>query len=113
MAFRIGQKVVCTRDGWSNICNSQPISVPRAGVEYIIRTIENNSGCQSFRFHWLINPKYNYQIGGYSEAQFTLIGEDGIANFRMPLETTTETGMSILREILDRESHDERKPARV
>lgn len=114
MTFHVGQKVVCVRDDWSwKPCPSQPIVLPRAGVEYIIRSLATGSQGPMGRFHWMVNPKYQFDDIGFDEPQFAMFGLDGLPNFKPVIDRSTETGMAILREILDRESDKPRKKIKV
>lgn len=94
-AFRIGQKVVCVDDaGWANYANSK--NRPYRGCTYTVASIDGEYIGLEEVFPW--------QDGRDSSSYLA-------SRFRPVVERKTETGMAILREILDRESHHDRAPA--
>lgn len=99
MSFHVGQKVVCVRDGWNIVPDGfHPSSpLPRAGVEYIVRTVEPSelvAGASLIRLHWLILPK----LPNGWEPNFSTVGYDGKINFR-PI-TERKTDIEIFRRLL-------------
>ena len=98
--YYVGQKVVCVRDGWVIPPGEGPLNTPQRGVDYVIRTIETGEHGLSLRFHWLINHKYHYLIGGYAEPQFALHGLDGVVNFVPLVERESKTDISVLKKLL-------------
>lgn len=104
MAFRVGQKVVCVDDAPPRFCDK--LHMPNwltKGAQYTIR-----KSCPEFGVHLfeVVNP-----IADFFEKRGE--GHWDPARFRPLIEKKTETGMAILQEILDRESIEDRKPARV
>lgn len=107
MAFRVGQKVVCVDDsGWESWRASWLL--PVTGTTYTIRSIghayTNETQEPCIRLEELRNREA--QVPG-QEPNFRA------SRFRPLVERKTETGMAILREILDRESHQNRAPAKA
>jgi hypothetical protein len=114
MAFRVGQKVVCVDDvecSWFDFGEDTRPNHPKKGGVYTVRW----SGPFTFDVGvragvYLVeieNPKFLWDVGEFCEAAF------GADRFRPVVEQSTNAGMAILREILDRETTHERKQARV
>jgi hypothetical protein len=107
MTFRIGQKVVCIKQGsWTALSLGEV--GPSYGDVLTIRRIDDDAGETYFRFTEIMNPQDGSvdKNGNYSEARFWS------ARFRPVVERKTKTGMAILREILDRESHQDKPPVK-
>ena len=107
MTFRIGQKVVCVDD------SGHPSFAP----------VEVKKGC-IYTISWV--GMHTHPAAGKIEClrlvevarRACAIDPDGnmpfrATRFRPVVERKTETGMAILREILDRESHQDRVPEKV
>lgn len=85
--FHVGQRVVCLRSGWKpQVCW---LCAPEVGEEYIIRTIDDYSGRPGLRFHWLINPPFDFR-DGFIEPAFVATNLDGSLNFRPVVERKTD-----------------------
>lgn len=86
--FYIGQKVICVIDDWSTPSGYLPPHLPRAGVEYVVRSmlVDGDLGL-SLRFQWLINPKAHF-TNGYLEPAFCAFTAAGELVFR-PVKTTS------------------------
>lgn len=100
MAFYVGQKVVCVDDA-----EIGGIWVADAPVEGEIYTITGQLTVNVYgqnRPGLLLSEIKNCDgfLGAYCSTRFRPI-----------IEKSTDAGMAILHEIIDRESHDERKPA--
>ena len=109
MTFRIGQKVVCVDDvpragfdGWHPDCD-----IPQKGSVYTVReiglTVYGDPGLKLEEIRCCVRSSGNEHVDTFYFAQ----------RFRPVVERKTETGMAILREILDRESHQDRVPEKV
>ena len=111
MSFKIGQKVVCINTDQHPLGKGDYGAPPVAdhieiGKVYIIRRLSN----RKIPLVWLqgINRRQPHADGGFwTDSGFLAF------RFRPLIERKTETGMSILREIIDRESVEDRKPIRV
>lgn len=98
MAFRVGQKVVCVDD---RRVDHNVISAPLvSGTIYRVRKVSGNGLC----VEEILGAPYPNE---FSEWAFF------IYRFRPVVEKSTDTGMAILHEILDRETINDRVPARV
>lgn len=95
--FRIGQKVVCVDDECAPGRAWVRWGPPKLGAVYTVAATGLNS----------ING------AGTCIAVEEIKGQYRASRFRPVTERKTETGMAILREILDRESHQDRVPERV
>lgn len=98
--FHIGQKVVCVF--WDNRpadAVARGVRFPEPGETYTIREISFSASHRSgtLRFHELRNPP----IAGGVEPEFVTCSCDGRLAFRPVINRSTETGMSILRKLLD------------
>ena len=106
MTFRVGQKVVCVDDSVSG-----RTGLPTGLVKGAIYTV------RGFSWHPTVSPPYGVLIEEISFPDHrTSVGDEAgfhHARFRPVQERKTETGMAILREILDRESYQDRVPERV
>lgn len=110
MSFRVGQKVVCVRDGWDRGQFHLAQQKPETGMEYIIRSIgptDDGTIGYALRFCWLIGPIASSGV----ECTWGSHGFDGKPNFRSVTETKTD--ISIFTEILDRESYVIKTPAKA
>jgi hypothetical protein len=108
MAFHVGQKVVCVDDsdmGWNELLG---YAVPMAGQTYTVRDIGPSLGDPSIISIRLEEVK-NHE--GWTN-NHTAFGEPHwrASRFRPIVEKKTETGMAVLREILDRESVNDAIP---
>lgn len=101
MTFRVGQKVVCVGALSPTFYGEK---VPEVGKVYTIRNVRKFENGIGLHLREIANSVHRYQDGTY-EAFFHK------EFFRPVVEKSTDTGMAILREILDRESHDERVSA--
>lgn len=108
MAFRVGQKVVCVKSRRYGGTGAE--IMPVKGNVYTVRGIDlNRPGCNCEVGLWLeeiTNPPMDYR-GGIEECSFDA------TRFRPLVEKKTETGMAILREILDRETITDKPPVRA
>lgn len=96
--FRVGQKVVCV--------DASPgrhtfIRYLKRGAIYTIRGIDTESGQYGVWLQEVILPVI---------APWKLEMSFMPTRFRPIVEKSTDTGMAVLREILDRESFDEKTP---
>ena len=111
--FRIGQKVVCVNDeiiselDKARGFNWLPGCKPVRGAVYTVRATK--ACCDGAPGVLLDEIQNRYLRKGitYKDAPYASI------RFRPVIERKTETGMAILREILERESFEDRKPARA
>lgn len=81
-----GQKVVCVRDCWDVFPDhlvGQRVPLPRAGVEYVVRSTAFDADGPGIRLHWLILPANPAGI----EPAFSVFGRDGAPNFKPVIET--------------------------
>lgn len=108
--FWIGQKVVCVDDSPSDDPRCGPggdwvPNYPKRGQIYTVRGISNTG---SIVLDEIMNPIREF-LGGDAEAHWKP------HRFRPLVEKSTDTGMAILREILDRETVTDkpRKPVRA
>lgn len=104
MAFRVGMKVTCIDDVfWSG--RDPRCNYPVKGDIYTIRSFDHNRpGCESpvgLRLEEIINPILPYP-GGDDETSFPPW------RFRPLIERKTDTGMAILRKLLDGNKIEER-----
>lgn len=102
MAFKIGQKVVCIDPTWGSATGSMHQlkycpHLPELHGIYTVRGVHFGS----VPFIWL------EEIHNPGEPFFEA------SKFRALVAQSTEIGMAILQEILDRENFTERKPAKV
>ena len=89
--FRIGQKVVCV---FKPIRNAKYMErTPDVGGVYTVRAMMDGG----IRVHEISNPAHRYIDGTY-ECYFV------VGAFRPAVEKSTDTGMAILKEILERET---------
>lgn len=101
MAFRVGQKVVCVS---ARVCVT-PGPEPVFGSTYTIREIETDyKGDLGLRLQEIQKPISHHHNKEYGFYAF---------RFRPLIEKSTDTGMAILREILDRETVNDRVPIRA
>lgn len=101
MAFRVGQKVVCV-DDVADARRSWGCAPLRKGAIYHVRDyVPSYYGTDEPVIRLCEIVRRNDECGFRA------------ARFEAVVEKSTDAGMSILQEILDRESHDERKPACV
>jgi hypothetical protein len=97
--FHIGQKVVCVDDtyehpNWSFVPNR-----PVAGEVYTIRGFStDHEGNERLILEELNNPIIEWMVAGFAEGSFPS------RRFRPLLEKKTDTGMALLKEILERET---------
>lgn len=99
--FRIGQRVVCVDDGTPFPTVSSPLT---KGNVYTVRATDDR-------------PHSKGQAIALAEIRVEasaplLTGFFYSSRFRPVIERKTDTGMAILREILDRESHQDKAPKR-
>lgn len=98
MAFRVGQKVVCISDDWEFRARAYANTLPQAKAVYTVREIlDLPTGCgltlEEIRdlVRWPDKPA--------SEAAWTSRA------FRPLIDKSTDTGMAILRKLLDPAHH--------
>lgn len=105
MAFRVGQKIACVNDEFygllAQIAASVDIhiSLPSKGGVYTVREITNGfhpDGRISVRLQEIINPPIDFYDGTPPEEPFF----SGF-RFRPLIERKTDTGMAILRKLLN------------
>lgn len=107
MAFRVGQKVVLIKDVWKDHLWMLIPNRPILGVTYTVRScgISSSSGPRLL-LEEISNPdgpwRCSIKEGSFPEQRF-----------RPLIEKSTDTGMAILREILDRESYVIKTPAKA
>lgn len=114
MTFRIGQKVVCV-DGkfidprWyrSDIrpCTGQVYTVRGFASEEYLKASDDQASPKIY-LEEIVNPEVKWGFG-LAELAFPM------CRFRPVIENSTDTGMAVLREILDRETIKDGKPVRV
>lgn len=98
--FRVGQKVAHVGfDGCENAETDTSIPGPRKDEVCIISAIHDNDGWPSLELIEYPAPETDVFSAGWDARAFRPI-----------VEKSTDTGMAILREILDRESFDEKMP---
>lgn len=99
MAFRVGQEVVCIDDS-APACGFG--ETPKKGETYVISRIGDSSlGSPNFIDVDGVKPNHPDYPGFRS------------SRFRPIIKKSTDTGMAILREILDRESYAIKTPAKA
>jgi hypothetical protein len=114
MSFHVGQKVVCVNGAfYSHTWFDYVPHRPETGVVYTVRAFGEakftsaNDCClethPAVLLMELVNPEITWKGIGLEEQMFPA------DRFRPLISKSTEAGMAILREILDRESVDERK----
>jgi len=112
--FRIGQKVVCVRNfpvgqevRYSTGARSNKIQI---GSVYTIREVDTRAvhlhGVACVRLVEVVNDVQQTTVGPWERGY-------PATSFRPVVERGSETGMAILREILERESHQDRVSARA
>ena len=110
--FHIGQKVVCVNDHYTpgSWDRGRP-NLARAGVVYTVRTVcmwpYANAPMLAITLHEVINPVLLWDTGHTLEYAFAA------HRFRPVVEKKTDAGMAILKEILERETINDRAPART
>ena len=104
MNFHVGQKVVCIRSGWTNLREGE--TAPEKGQVLTIRGIGLFPEGAALLFEEIHNPTCALYKANPKEAFFIA------TKFRPVVERKTETGMAILREILDRETHQDKPPVK-
>lgn len=118
MNFRVGQKVVCVNDnngpGVGSICRGHRVVSMTCklenGVIYTVRSLGTcwQDGSPGIRLHEIARP-----IASITGEELCFFAH----RFRPVIEKSTDTGMAVLREILDRETVKDatpiRKPVRV
>lgn len=113
MSFHIGQKVVCVRNTpvgqelrYATGRRSNKIQI---GQVYTVREIDTRAmhlhGVATVRLVEVINDTRMTSVGEWEPGY-------PASCFRPVVERKTETGMAILREILDRESHQDKPPVK-
>lgn len=94
MSFRIGQKVVCIYGGWRRDPGELTLRFPRKGAIYHVRGFPPNDPNPGSTI-WLLEI-VNRRLPGYgNEVAFS------VRCFRPLIDRSTDTGMAILRRILD------------
>lgn len=96
MAFKVGQKVVCVNDQFKPLDSKVFSALPVKGQIYTIRLIY---GPNVHGYGFLLAEITGMPWPGDGEERGFLA-----TRFRPLVEKSTETGMAILRGILDRES---------
>lgn len=110
MAFYVGQKVVCVDDADHDTDpRTCPGSYwvpnwPKHGEIYTIRNIRGDGGVHLFE---VLNPIRSWSDKPDGEVWWIS------TRFRPRIEKSTDAGMAILREILDRETVKDDKPIKV
>lgn len=89
MTFHVGQKVVCVNGNAPYLLTGQIYTVLSVEPQFLEVDCIPTGGHPSMNRHWLK------------------------CRFRPIVDKKTETGMAILREILDRESHQDKVPVRT
>ena len=100
MTFRIGQKVVCVDDRPQEGASWDV--PPQKGAVYTVQWV----GFHRYEHFLEALCVYLCEINRPSGLPFFA------TRFRPIVERKTETGMAILREILDRESHQDKPPVK-
>lgn len=104
--FHIGQKVVCVDDSFeSGEWDVGRPNLPRANTVYTVRAtfIETWSGCApspALLLEEVINPVIGWSVGLPTHREIGFSSH----RFRPVVEKSTDTGMAILKEILERET---------
>lgn len=111
MAFRVGQKVVYIDDHDDQSWEGRRPNHVREKEIYTIRWCGEynfeNGPSPAVYLSEVKNPKSRWFDGSCSEPAF------GAERFRPLIEKSTDTGMAVLREILDRESYVIKTPAKA
>lgn len=89
--FHIGQKVVCVDDDWSHPLRHEVMTVPQKNIVYEVRGFDPSA--READFIWLVEI-CNPPVYG-AEPSFAA------TSFRPLISRSTESGMSILRGILN------------
>jgi len=103
MAFRVGMKVVCIYAGrWDAVSAYGDEIWPVKDQVYTIRSIQDypSHGLTGLRLAEIRNPVRNYPPNGLMEPSFLS------DRFRPVVDRKTDTGMAILKKIL--ENHEEK-----
>jgi len=107
MTFRIGQKVVCVglkgKPGidWASWLSYWKVALPKRGSVYVVRDTRDGGERQLIRLVEIINPIVEWIDSPPTEPWFWSIG------FRPLIERSTDTGMAMLKEILERSREPE------
>lgn len=112
MAFRVGQKVVCVDDdpknhgNWTAPTDLETLHGLTRGHVYTVQKIGSYRGAACV---WIA------EIQRPTPDTCKQFGEAGFSSrrFRPVVEKSTDSGMAILREILDRETIKDRAPIRA
>lgn len=100
MAFRVGQKVVCV-DGTPDYYDPEPSINPVTNGIYTVANVYVVDGDTMLELIEVPHPESDEFYAGFA-----------VEFFRPVVEKSTDTGMAILREILDRETIKDRAPVR-
>ena len=101
MSFHVGQKVVCVDDCHLGYGRRVPdLDWIVKGEIYTVSCTPFLNGWGNFAIHLTERPNKRAKTGFH------------ISRFRPVIERKTETGMAILREIIDRESHQDKPPVK-
>lgn len=113
MAFRVGQKVVCINDQGTTCLNQKELC---SGAIYTVRWIGSMSSVK-WSANALRTDGLGIRLNEFVRGPCPTAGEAdqpfSIRRFRPVVEKSTDIGMAILQEILDRETVKDDKPVKV